>query len=317
MMEDIRDAIFSSLKDREFTALLRAEDSGCISGLEDADIQAKALGVSFVRLKKEGEGVQKNEVIGIIKGRAKQIALAEERIIGALAKFSGVASAARQAVDLAGDRLRIVSGSWKKMPALLKEGIRRAVSAGGASLRITDTPMIYLDKNYIRMFGSIPETMEALRDFTQLKVLQIRGERRPIEEETRLGVEYGAGILMVDTGNRQDLVRCFQTLEKMGVRDRVQVAYAGGILLKDIPQYRDMGVDMLCIGREIIDAPLLDMSLDVEPVSPPPPPPQGWSVYGPEPAGKNRTMDQQHYPGKSKPDRTGGEDGGGIGAPRG
>jgi len=33
--------------------------------------------------------------------------------------------------------------------------------------------------------------------------------------------------------------------------------------LKDIPSLASQGADVLCIGKEIVDAPLLDLKLDV------------------------------------------------------
>ena len=265
MAEDIRDIIFSRIKDKKFSALLRAENSGCLSGIEQAVIQAKEMGLSFAVNKKDGDSIAAGESIGRIMGSPKQIAIAEEKLIAVLSKYSGIASAARKAVDFAAGKLRIVCGAWKKMPPEIKDGVRRAASDGGADFRITSVPMFYLDKNYIRMFGSVKKTLLAVQENKEyIKVIQIRGELASIEEEIRDAVEYGAGILMVDTGNEADLKRCIAELDNSNKRNKVELAYSGGVVLSDIPKYRDMGVDILCIGREIVDAPLLDMKLDVE-----------------------------------------------------
>jgi len=265
MTGDIRDSLFSSIRDKQFTAVLRAEGSGCLSGIEQAEKQFKEMGILFQVYKKDGDSVAAEERIGIVTGTPKQIAIAEEKLIAILSKYSGIASAAYKAMGFAAGQVRIACGAWKKMPPEIKDGVRRAVCDGGADFRITSVPMIYLDKNYIRMFGSIKQTLVALQEFAEhLKVVQIRGELGSVEEETQDAVEYGAGILMVDTGDEADLTRCFVALEQMDKRKKVQVAYAGGVVLADIPRYRDMGVDILCIGREIVDAPLLDMKLDVE-----------------------------------------------------
>ena len=70
-------------------------------------------------------------------------------IMGHMAKSSGISTAAKRFVEKCGDRPKVVSGSWKKMPIGLKDKIRSAVAAGGAAIRISDTPFIYLDKNYL------------------------------------------------------------------------------------------------------------------------------------------------------------------------
>lgn len=127
-----------------------------MAGTEAAKAQADELGIELELCKADGEELMHGERIGTLVAAAKQVALAEERMIGALAKASGIATAARTAVLMADGRAEIVSGSWKKMPPQIKELVRGAILTGGANCRIAEQPMIYLDKNYIRMLGSIP-----------------------------------------------------------------------------------------------------------------------------------------------------------------
>ena len=68
---------------------------------------------------------------------------------------------------------------------------------------------------------------------------------------------------MVDTGRLEDLRRCRAVLEASGRRGEVQLAYAGEVKLTDIPQLVQERLDVLCIGKQIVDAQLLDMKLDV------------------------------------------------------
>ncbi|MGD9819995.1 MAG: hypothetical protein AB7U27_00420 [Aminobacteriaceae bacterium] len=263
-MLDIRDIIFQNIAEKKFRAVLIPERNGCLSGAEDAKKQAEELGVNLNLFSGEGDRVKKEEPIGEIITIPKKIAVAEEKIIGVLSKFSGIATAAQKAVKLADGKIRIVSGSWKKMPPTIKDGVRKAVVAGGASFRISSADMVYLDKNYIRMLGSIPEalaTVSALRGL--IKVIQIKGKQFSIEEETVQAIDNGCGILMVDTGNINDALRCIKKVQEAGMGDEVQIAFAGGVTLGQIPEMADYGIDILCIGKEIIDAPLLDMRLDV------------------------------------------------------
>jgi nicotinate-nucleotide pyrophosphorylase (carboxylating) len=266
MVEDIRDKLFLGIENKKFSAVLRAENSGCISGMDEATTRAGELRLFFKPFKHDGDLVRSGEALFRVHGYPKALAVAEEQLIGALSKFSGIATAARKASDMAGGRLRIVAGAWKKMPGEIKSGVRKAVIDGGAAFRITDVPMIYLDKNYIRMFGSIALTLKALAGFKDaVKVVQIRGEIASIEDETQEALEGGAGILMVDTGNITGLERCAQIVRRLERRRSVELAYSGGIILSEIPEYCKMDIDMLCIGREIVDAPLLDMSFDICP----------------------------------------------------
>ncbi len=263
-MIDLRDIIFQSIADREFKAIISVERDGCLSGVEMALKQAEEIGVRLEFYKKEGDAFSNGDEIATLIGTPKEIAIAEEKIIGMLSKFSGIATAAKKFLEASNGKMRIVSGSVKKMPPEIKAGIRHAIEVGGASCRIVDGDMIYLDKNYIRMFGSIQKALEAVKSFEGfIKIIQIRGEDLSVEEETAQALHFGADILMVDTGSVHDLKRCLETVNASQKRNQVQIAFSGGIRLDAINTYLPMDIDALCIGKEIVDAPLLDMKLDV------------------------------------------------------
>jgi nicotinate-nucleotide pyrophosphorylase (carboxylating) len=44
----------------------------------------------------------------------------------------------------------------------------------------------------------------------------------------------------------------------------VQLAFGGGVTLRTVVEAAAAGADIVDVGRAIIDAPLLDFSLDVE-----------------------------------------------------
>ena len=263
-MADIRDTLFHDIADKRFRAVITAERAGVLAGREEALARAKELGIDLEICKKDGEDLSHGERFANFAASPKTIAMAEEQLIGTLAKASGIATASRTAVMLADGKGKIVSGAWKKMPPELKHMVRQAVDVGGAAFRITDPPMLYMDKNFIRMLGSVEKALAAASSIEGTKkIVQLRGEFADIAEETRQAVRGGANILMVDTGRREDLIACRRTLEALGCREQVQLAFAGNIRMEEIPEVLDLGPDILDIGKEIIDAPLLDMRLDV------------------------------------------------------
>jgi nicotinate-nucleotide pyrophosphorylase (carboxylating) len=262
--QDIRDTVFASLQGRLFCARLLTERAGVIAGTGRLAKELAGLGVAGELLCRDGDAVAAGTVVAKFTGGAKQLAQAEETVVGLLAKPSGIASAARRAVELAGPGLRIVSGAWKKMPPEIKWSVREAVAAGGAAFRVTDTPFLYLDKNFVRMLGGIEATMEAAAAMADKeKCLQLKGEFAAIADEALAAAAGGAAILMVDTGRLADVAAVNAALEAAGLRAGVKVAFAGGIRLEDIPDLRDKGIDILDIGVAIIDAPLLDMKFEV------------------------------------------------------
>ncbi len=263
-MEDIRDIIFRNIRHRLYRATLAAERDGVLSGVEDAAKTAEELGIRWSCALPEGGRLKQGAPFAELIASPTQMAMAEERVIGTLAKASGIATAAAEAVRATDGDVRIVSGSWKKMPPQLKDMVRRAIVTGGASFRICEQPMVYIDKNFIRMLGSIPAALEAAADLGDAaRVIQIRGEACPVEVETRQAMQGSANVLMVDTGQTRDLEACLEELRRLGARERIQAAFAGGVKIADIRSLASYGADILCIGKEIVDAGLLDMKLDV------------------------------------------------------
>lgn len=262
-MQDIRDVLFQDIANCRFTANITAESDGIICGIGNAAECAKQLGLEWHTALKDGDRVEAGHPVASITASPKQIAMAEEVLIGYMAKASGIATAAAKAVALADGRIQIVSGAWKKMPPETKKLVRAAVSAGGASFRIAEPPMVYMDKNFIRMLGSVEGALKAAEDLEGVKIVQIRGEHASIEDETRQAIAGGADILMVDTGDRADLKICDSILKASGVREQKRLAFAGNLKFSDIPELADMGIDIVDIGKSIIDAQLLDMRLDV------------------------------------------------------
>ena len=265
---DIRDLIFESIRDRRYVAQICARAAGVLSGITLLRDKGEEIGVTFLRLLSDGDLLERGTVVAQFTGTAKQIALSEDNLIGLVAKYSGVAAAAARAKALSG-RIHVVCGAWKKMPVESKQWLRRAVETGGLPTRISDRNFVYLDKNYVRMLGGIKPTLEAVRKLDQrVKSIQIRGETAPIEEEAEEAVAGGANILMIDTGKLDDVRRVSRRLRDKALRGSVRLAFAGDLSIEQLATLQSEDIDIVDIGRAVIDAPLLDMRLDVVGESP-------------------------------------------------
>jgi nicotinate-nucleotide pyrophosphorylase (carboxylating) len=258
---DPRDIIFAGITDRTFVAALIAEDEGIVSPVAAAVRAAQGIGVEIDFQLPEADHVRPGVEILRFHGSPKQIALAEEQVVGLLAKASGVATAARRFVDRAMGRPRIVSGAWKKLPLAIKEMIRSAIVAGGAEPRIATGPFVYLDKNFVTMLGSVETTLAAVAEMTdRRKVIQLDDPRSAVA-----AARGGADVVFVDTGQLEDATIASRQLRDQGLRDRVELAFGGGVRLDDVDIIKLVDIDTVDVGRAIVDAPLLDMRVRVIP----------------------------------------------------
>ncbi|MDI9258708.1 hypothetical protein [Alicyclobacillus sendaiensis] len=261
---DIRDPLFAPIRDRVFRAMVTATRPGLVAGIDEASAQADGAGVEISAKVKDGDWVAPGDVLLSLRGGPKAIALAEDRILGPLMMASGWATRAAELRHLA-PNTRLVCGGWKKIPNVIKPLLHTALVSAGVDLRMVDEPFVYIDKNYLRMFGGISEALAAASIFPErLKVVQLRGEWGDIGEEAVEALEHGADVLMVDTGSLADLAvvrRVVQSRSGAGTR----IAFAGGVtadtLMVLVSRFDVYAVD---IGGAILDAPLLDLRLDVE-----------------------------------------------------
>jgi len=262
-LADIRENIFSNHLDRSVTAALVAEAEGVLSGINRGRSIMESLGLSFSTTFSEGDAIHGGQEIARVMGNPVQIAMAEEQMIGALSKSSGIATAAHQAKKRVNSRCRVVSGGWKKMPLEIKDLIREAVCHGGMDQRILEGPFVYLDKNYVRILSGVTRAVQSVISLGLEIVVQVRGETGPVEEEAVAAARAGARLVMVDTGQQEHLSRVIGALLNHGLRSRVEIAFAGNIALEDLDTIAKMDLDAVDIGYAVLDAPCLPMRFDV------------------------------------------------------
>ncbi len=264
---EVREFLFYPIKENSYSFSVRAKKSGVFSGAESLETMAAELDLRNVMMVPEGEVLSSGSMVFSATSDAETVAKAEEMLLGVIGKSSGVATAAA-AFAHQGEKVKVkvVCGAWKKLNSALRKELRRAVMTGGVGLRMTEEPFIYLDKNYIRMFHGIAAAVARAKQFdpARLIVAQLRGESITIAAEANIAVAAGADILMIDTGQIGDFEMAAKAAEEGGWRTRVQLAFAGGVSVKQLAQLSDLGADIVDVGRAILDAPLLDFSLDVE-----------------------------------------------------
>ncbi len=203
---DVREEILRNVEWKKVTASIVVDEDGIIAGIASTKEEAGKLGLSVLRIVPEGSHVRKGDEVIRFSGTPRQIVMAEEILIGLMAKASGIATRAHKFVQATGGRPKVVCGAWKKMPPSLKEMIREAVHTGGALSRIAPHPFAYLDKNYIELLGGIKKSLQAVSHLNPCsKVVQVRGRYKDIVSEACEAAESGAHIVFIDTGKPDDV----------------------------------------------------------------------------------------------------------------
>ena len=95
-MSDPRDKFFESVATTRVTARVVAEEPGIVAGAVAVPASLAELGITAKSQIADGTPVNAGTVITEIVGSPKEIALAEERLIGLMANPSGIATATAQ-----------------------------------------------------------------------------------------------------------------------------------------------------------------------------------------------------------------------------
>jgi nicotinate-nucleotide pyrophosphorylase (carboxylating) len=240
--------------------VVSATERGVIAGLEllDASIAPGEAG-SWTPRVDEGATVEPAQPIVEVRGSAAELALAEDHVLGPLGWASGVATRCRHIVAAAPRKLRIVCGGWKKLPAALKPLLRAGLTAGGIAPRLLDGDFLYIEKNAVRLLGGTEEAVAAGLSVGHGPV----SVQTHAVEEALAAARAGAAAIMVDSASLDVLADVHGALVEEGLRDRLVLAFGGGVTAAELGDAAAAGADVVDIGREILDAPLLDLRFDV------------------------------------------------------
>lgn len=255
----LTETIFSGLEG-QFRAVVEATEPGVIAGFEfvDPSLAPGPCGTWQIDVR-EGQVVSAGQRIVAVTGSAAELGVAEDYVLGKLGFASGIATRARVFRASAPEGLSIACGGWKKLPPELKPLLRAGLATAAILPRLVEGEFVYMGKNSVLMFGSVAKAIEAGR----------RAEHGPVAiqvktvEEALFAAENGAGVIMVDTGEVEDLRAVNQALKDAKERDSVKLAFGGGLGLADLEPAAQAGADAVDVGRAILDAPILDLRMRV------------------------------------------------------
>jgi nicotinate-nucleotide pyrophosphorylase (carboxylating) len=256
---DIAQALFGGLTGVR-RAVVEATQDGIAAGsalIDPALAPANAGGWS-VRFR-DGQPICAGDVLVELEGAAAELAVAEDYVLGPIGYASGIATRARMFRTSAPSGLSIACGGWKKLPAPLKPLLRAGLAAADLLPRLVEGDFVYMSKNAVLLLGGVEPAIRA----------GVAAGHGPVAvqvqsvDEALVAVRAGAGVIVVDTGRLSDLADVQQALTRKGLRDRVTLAFGGGVALEDLGPAHATGAEAVDVGRAILDAPLLDLRMRV------------------------------------------------------
>lgn len=240
-----------------------AGGSGVLAGAREASTAFKEMEVEVKIIKGNGNSINSRDIVARLKGPARGILAAERVALNLLSRMSGIATATREMLEKARERNPEVKiAATRKTAPLLTSFDKRAVQiAGGEPHRYGLDDFILIKDNHIKLSGAITKAVEKARKSNPSKKIEVEVNSLGEALET---VKAGAEMIMLDNISPSGLKEVIEELEEAGVRDKVIIEVSGGINPSNVGEYAQAGVDIISSSYMTMQAPALDVSLEIE-----------------------------------------------------
>jgi nicotinate-nucleotide pyrophosphorylase (carboxylating) len=208
----------------------------------------------------DGVRVHAGQVMAVIRHNARVLLSCERVILNLMQHLSGIATLTRKYVDaIQGTRAHVLD-TRKTVPGMRALEKYAVLCGGGTNHRLDLASGILIKNNHISLGGGVPAVLgRALerRKPGQRIEMEVRNERE-LEE----ALSHGAEAILLDNMTPAQAKRCVERIKK---EERwIPTEASGGIVLENIREYAEAGVDFISVGALTHSARAADISMRIE-----------------------------------------------------
>ena len=226
-------------KNKVIKAKIIAKQNGIISGLDFCKTAFKLIDKKVIFNKKinDGKKIKKNEVIAEIKGKTRNILIAERTALNFLNHSSGISTLTNKFVKKVGKKTKICC-TRKTTPNLRLLEKYAVQKGGGFNHRFNLSDEILIKENHINSDKSLKNLLtKALKT---KKIITVE-----VENITQLKqiLGYKFKRILFDNMSIKLLRKCLKLC-----KSRYETEYSGNANLKNISQISQTGVNRISVG---------------------------------------------------------------------
>ena len=249
---DITSALIDN--DKFVTFKLMSNQNGIVGGLLFAK-QAFALidnKIKFVIKKKDGSKVKKDSLVALIKGKAKNILIAERVALNFLSHISGIATRTNEFVRLAGKKSKICC-TRKTIPNLRVIQKYAVKLGGGTNHRFNLSDEYLIKDNHVASSDLKTLVIKAIKN---KKGKKITVEVDTIDQlKSILGLKFNT--ILLDNMSMKNLKIAVKIAKKY-----YETEASGNINLKSVKAIASTGVNRISVGSITHSATAVDFKLE-------------------------------------------------------
>lgn len=210
--------------------------------------------ICFIALKKDGDKVQKGELIAEINGPSRSILTGERVALNLMQRMSGTATETAKAVSqVAGTKTRIVD-TRKSTPGLRVLEKYAVRCGGGHNHRFNLSDGVLIKDNHIAAAGGIAAAVAAARNAVP-HVMKIEVETESLEQVEQ-ALCAGAEVIMLDNMSNEMMAEAVKLIDGRAITEA-----SGNMGEKDLAAVAATGVDLISVGALTHSVKALDISL--------------------------------------------------------
>ena len=241
--------------DKVLTVKLISNQSAIIGGLLFAKQTFSLIDdkIKFIIKKKDGSKVKKGNLVALIKGKAKNILIAERVALNFLSHISGIATKTNKFVKLAGKKTKICC-TRKTIPNLRVIQKYAVKLGGGTNHRFNLSDEYLIKDNHIASSDLKTLVLKAIKNK--------KGKKITVEVDTIkqlksiLGLKFNTVLL--DNMSVKNLKHGVKIAKKF-----YETEASGNVSLKTVKAIASTGVNRISVGSITHSAPAIDFKLEI------------------------------------------------------
>lgn len=214
--------------------------------------------VNFEEYYKDGNFIEKGNIVAILKGNARLILAGERIALNILQRLSGIATFTKEFEKKLEDLPVKILDTRKTTPGLRFMEKYAVRIGGGNNHRFALYDAVLIKDNHIKIAGSVKEAVLRAKKSCIYQKIEVEVKNF---EELEEAISAGADIVMLDNMDIETMKKAVEI-----AKGRVLLEASGGVNLQNIREIALTGVDFVSVGALTHSAKAVDMSMKIKEV---------------------------------------------------
>ena len=237
--------------------VIRSREHGVLAGIDAARLAVKLIDrdAACDWLLIEGAALKPGEIIGVLRGNARSILMAERTVLNFLGHLSGIATTTASYVAALEDTATRVTCTRKTTPGLRLLEKRAVLVGGGVNHRHSLGDAMLIKDNHIFAAGGVSAALERAQAAAgHMRVIEIEVDTL---EQLAEALPYKPHCILLDNMSIDDLREAVRLTAKQSTLEA-----SGNVTLDSIRDIALTGVDYISVGALTHRLRRLDFGLD-------------------------------------------------------